>query len=78
VLGSKVGGLQEHVAVGGRLVEDFRNPDAWVRAIHELDDSDVYDDCSRNAREYIETHFDNDRTVSNVVTLFESLLSSRC
>jgi hypothetical protein len=74
VLGSKVGGLQEHITLGGRLVPDFKDPDAWIKAILEFDDPDIYAEYSTKARSYVEKHFDNERTVDQVVALFESLV----
>jgi len=38
VLASDLGGLPEMVGAGGRVIEDFRNPQAWAEAIEALRD----------------------------------------
>jgi glycosyltransferase involved in cell wall biosynthesis len=38
VLASALGGLPEMVGEGGRVIEDFRNPQAWAEAIEDLRD----------------------------------------
>lgn len=74
VIGSKVGGLQEHVARAGILVEDFSNPVAWVRAIRSLDDPATYEDCSRRALRYIEEEFSNEITARRFMELFSQVI----
>ncbi|MBU2549998.1 MAG: glycosyltransferase [Proteobacteria bacterium] len=51
VLASRVGGLPEAVGRGGLLIDEFRNPEAWVRAIAAvLTDPDLYARLSERAR----------------------------
>jgi glycosyltransferase involved in cell wall biosynthesis len=50
VVASAVGGLGQHVARAGIVVDRFADPDAWVAAIARLDDAATYADCAKRGR----------------------------
>jgi len=70
VIGSEVGGLKYHLRVGGVVVADYRNADAWVAAIESLDDPGRYADAAARARRYIAEEFSNERTAAGYLALF--------
>jgi hypothetical protein len=77
VLGSAVGGLQDHIRRAGVLISDFANPAAWVEAIKRLDDPGLYERYSVKALRYIAEDFANERTVQEFLSLFEEVVGSR-
>lgn len=57
VIGSDIGGIGEVVGLGGEILEDFRNIDAWLAAINRFDNNEYFELKSMQAREKVK-HFD--------------------
>lgn len=57
VIGSAVGGLQEHIREGGILIKDYANPEAWIQKILTLDDISTYQNSSLNGYNYVATKY---------------------
>ncbi|MCW8926486.1 MAG: glycosyltransferase [Xanthomonadales bacterium] len=74
VLGSEVGGLQDHVRKAGVLVKDYANPLAWVREIERLDDPNIYAHFCEKGLKYIREEFSNEETFNKFMSLFEDLV----
>jgi glycosyltransferase involved in cell wall biosynthesis len=54
VIASRTGGLSEALGRGGILVDDHRNPEAWITALRDLlSDESAYLRCSQGALENI-------------------------
>jgi len=73
VLGSKVGGLQDHVSKAGILISDYANPLAWVNEIESLDDPEFYAEYSQKGLRYIAEEFSNEKTVNVFLSLVEEI-----
>lgn len=69
VIASKVGGIPEALGEGGILIDDYRNPLSWIRAIHEMEKR--YDQYSEAARRNAE-RFDVKIAVSRLLDLLQN------
>jgi glycosyltransferase involved in cell wall biosynthesis len=74
VIGSAVGGLQDHVAAAGILVKDKQNIDAWVSAIESLDDPALYAEYSRKGPSFVKREHSAERTARDFLAVFERVI----
>ncbi|MEK6934349.1 MAG: glycosyltransferase family 4 protein [Nanoarchaeota archaeon] len=58
VIGSDVGGLAEVVRAGGILINDFMNPNEWVKELKKLDNPEEYERIVKRGRLYVENNYD--------------------
>lgn len=58
VLGSNVGGLAEIVRSGGVLINNFKDPDEWVKELKKLDDIEEYERIAKKGRLYMKHNYD--------------------
>lgn len=70
VVASAVGGLADHVGRAGIVVDDYREPLAWVDAIRRLDEPATYAECAERGRRLVAEEFSLERAVAD----FEALL----
>jgi glycosyltransferase involved in cell wall biosynthesis len=76
VIGSRVGGLQEHVGKAGYLVDDYSRTEAWVSAIEKLDDPELYAQYSDKALAFIREDFSNSRTAEEFMRVFREVIGN--
>ena len=77
VIGSQVGGLQEHVRKAGYLIKDYSNPNAWIRAIKLMDDGKTYKNYSNKALQFIKNDFSNSSVKDDFKSLFSEVLIAK-
>ncbi|MFY1110078.1 MAG: glycosyltransferase family 4 protein [Methanosarcinaceae archaeon] len=68
-IASKIGGLPEAVGEGGILIDNFKDPEQWVKAINLLENDEAYREYSEKARIHSQRF-----TVENTLGQFKSLL----
>lgn len=76
VIGSEVGGLQEHIRIAGYLISDFANPHAWAAALNALDDPTVYARYADKALTFIRDHFSNEKVTHECIRLFREAVEA--
>jgi glycosyltransferase involved in cell wall biosynthesis len=76
VIGSQVGGLQEHIRKAGYLIEDYTNPDAWLSAIKLMEDETIYFQYSEKALQFIKNDFSNSRAKDDLKGLLIDVIDA--
>ena len=75
VVASNRGGLPESVGSGGLLIDDYTNVDDWINALEKLDDDQVYESFSNEARANTE-RFDLSAQIDEFLNVLDSALES--
>jgi glycosyltransferase involved in cell wall biosynthesis len=79
VIASGMPSLRENAGDAAMFVDDFTNPDAWVKAIASLDNSRSYEARCRMGQEYVLRNYDLKGNVAKFHALARDLCAaSRC
>jgi glycosyltransferase involved in cell wall biosynthesis len=76
VIGSAVGGLQEHLSSAGILIKDKTNVSAWVDAIQSLDDSQLYAEYSQKGPIFVSNEYGVEKTARDFLAVFRRVSES--
>lgn len=73
VIASRVGGLVEAVGNGGLLVEDYRNPNAWIEIVSKtLNSPDTLQLLEKRGRKYV-GRFSAGKSIKQFITVLDEL-----